>query len=548
MAPFSSFKTLVRTSLVAAFLVASSTPAASGDLVDRTSRAVWKIHGESSEAVGTAFAIGPREFITNAHVVRDLYEGERDGGIVYLSQGDRRIEFDWAERVSLTYNVAYFTTVERVRHYLPLATGFDARGNSSLHVVGYLGGLLFSVKQASPIVSEDGWQYVIPVHKISRNRVHVGLEGAPIVDSNGAVVAVVGGFAPFIDTVYGIRSEYARGLLEKGIGVRCLDLQCFRKIADKTHELSRMGNPVAQFQVGHGLWDSDRDRDLELLTRAAESGIFLASRYLCTLYRYERGLSDSSKAQYWCREAVTPRRMAEVQLQNVSYRPSKVMYAVKRSNVRTGPSTGHRRLGLLEVGERVRVTARHGTWFRLAPRAGQPKGFVSATLLSERKPGSESQAVAKRKGERSQTQALLEAPRLQRPSEKNIELHWAVAKGRVPGTAIHLPYYGAAWNYSNAQEAEDRAIQECHKYGPNCHYSSSGVNSCFVVGQYPNWFFHLPDGVTVQPYAVNSGSTIQEAIEGANGLFTPSRWGRFQPDLQVCVGGKQRVAGGEKRQ
>ena len=61
----------------------------------------------------------------------------------------------------------------------------------------------------------------------------------------------------------------------------------------------------------------------------------------------------------------------------------KVLYATKRSNVRAGPGTSYGKVGLLEVGEEVRVTAKTGSWFKLEPKAGQRERFVYAPLLTD---------------------------------------------------------------------------------------------------------------------------------------------------------------------
>ena len=61
---------------------------------------------------------------------------------------------------------------------------------------------------------------------------------------------------------------------------------------------------------------------------------------------------------------------------------STVMYAAKRSNVRSGPGTGYGKVGLLELGEKVRVTAKTGSWLKLEPKAGQQRRFVYAPLLT----------------------------------------------------------------------------------------------------------------------------------------------------------------------
>ena len=68
------------------------------------------------------------------------------------------------------------------------------------------------------------------------------------------------------------------------------------------------------------------------------------------------------------------------------YVPPKTMWVAKRANVRAGPSTKFVKTDLLEVGERVTVVAKTGDWFQLSRRAGQPKRFVYAPLLTKLNP------------------------------------------------------------------------------------------------------------------------------------------------------------------
>ena len=79
---------------------------------------------------------------------------------------------------------------------------------------------------------------------------------------------------------------------------------------------------------------------------------------------------------------------ATAQTSGATYQPSKVMSAVKRSNVRDGPGTRYKKIGLLKVGEKVRVTAKKGSWFKLEPQAGQRNRFVYAPLLTTVRPES----------------------------------------------------------------------------------------------------------------------------------------------------------------
>ena len=66
-------------------------------------------------------------------------------------------------------------------------------------------------------------------------------------------------------------------------------------------------------------------------------------------------------------------------------RADRVMQAAKRSNLRSGPGIGHDKVGLLEVGDEVRVTGEVGDWLRIeAPGGGA--AFIYGPLLAAAAP------------------------------------------------------------------------------------------------------------------------------------------------------------------
>ena len=71
---------------------------------------------------------------------------------------------------------------------------------------------------------------------------------------------------------------------------------------------------------------------------------------------------------------------------------SRLMRAVKRANLRSGPGTHHNKVGLLEVGEQVRVTGKAGGWLRVDVSDGKT-AFVYAPLLGDVTPSAEPTAA-----------------------------------------------------------------------------------------------------------------------------------------------------------
>ena len=168
---------------------------------------------------------------------------------------------------------------------------------------------------------------------------------------------------------------------------------------------------------------------------------------------------------------VSARGPAEAQTPAAAHDPDKVMYAAKRANVRTGPSTAHRKVGLLELGEQVRVTARHGNWFRLEPRGGQRDRFVSARLLTATRPTGARRTNITQDVDRSQTHAPISGPK--GAVLAGAKEFWGamVAGQSVPNTQrIKYPAdsYGVAYNFTDQKSAIDKALRECEQIAYHC--------------------------------------------------------------------------------
>ena len=86
-------------------------------------------------------------------------------------------------------------------------------------------------------------------------------------------------------------------------------------------------------------------------------------------------------------------RLAANHLSGVDLVPvSRLMRAVKRANLRSGPGTHFDKAGLLEVGEQVRVTGEVGDWLRIEVSNGRT-AFVYAPLLAAATPSAEPTAA-----------------------------------------------------------------------------------------------------------------------------------------------------------
>ena len=99
--------------------------------------AVWQIVNKKRTYTGTAFAIRERHFLTNAHVIEGFVD--HDSKQIILRQQGNALELTVNYRLvalSLTYDLALFTTREAVEHVLELAGRETAIRESQHRIVG----------------------------------------------------------------------------------------------------------------------------------------------------------------------------------------------------------------------------------------------------------------------------------------------------------------------------------------------------------------------------------------------------------------------------
>ena len=159
---------------------------------------------------------------------------------------------------------------------------------------------------------------------------------------------------------------------------------------------AEQGNPAARYALGLAYYRGrgvprDRVRAFELMVQSARSGYVIAEYGVGLAYEDGHGTQrDLALARQWIQRAADKGlQAAKEKLKSLAMAPTRpvvksatVMRALKRSNVRVGPGTSYAKVDILEVGQRVRVQERSGSWFRLEPASGQPDRFVYGPLLS----------------------------------------------------------------------------------------------------------------------------------------------------------------------
>ena len=187
---------------------------------------------------------------------------------------------------------------------------------------------------------------------------------------------------------------------QASVGFRLKKSEEWAEAARWFRRSAEQGDPSGQTEFALRLFRGqgvakDRVLAFRLMLEAARSGDMVAQYNVGVMYERGAGTAaDATKARHWLQLAADKGdEDAREKLKSLSeastdgaFATDKMMRAAKRSNVRAGPGTSYAKVGLLEVGERVRVIERTGDWFRLAPLPGQTGRFIYAPLLTDLRP------------------------------------------------------------------------------------------------------------------------------------------------------------------
>ncbi len=402
--------------------------------------AVWQIVNEKRTYTGTAFAIRERHFLTNAHVIEGFVD--HDSKQIVLRQQGNALELTVNYRhvaLSLTYDLALFTTREAVEHVLELAGRETAIRESQHRVVGYPEGRFTITRQAEGTVDEDALSFIVPMDR----PIVGGFSGSPLLDADDRVVAVFHSAAGNMADAVKLRHvhDFLDGKLQ---WTACQDYPtpkgCLEAAMHQTERMAEAGDVLAQVELGDRYRKrKEWNRAIGWYRRAADQGNAFAMYRLAHFYYHGQGVEKDDRrafelmrrsaragetgAQYnvgvyflwgvgtpvdrelgkdWLEKAATKgdedarTLLDKMESQSGSTtdgasEPATVMWAIKQSNVRAGPGTSYANVDLLEVGQAVRVIERIGDWFKLEPQSAQPERFVYAPLLTETRPARSSE-------------------------------------------------------------------------------------------------------------------------------------------------------------
>ena len=221
--------------------------------------AVWKI--ENGNSNGTAFAIGPNQFITNFHVIRGLLDKKEgffsfwpsdlpiDDLILSQEGRNREIHIKKILAVSAVYDLVLFETKESVEDHLSIAESLDP--TEDLSIYGYpiaFKGDLRHIKKTGCVMHEGSYFYSFPVNHTHPKGLG-GASGSPVLNTEDQIVGVafIGGANAV--TVTKLKTLQKFILEEERINCSGKILECLEEAQEEIESLSENGDAEAQYQL-----------------------------------------------------------------------------------------------------------------------------------------------------------------------------------------------------------------------------------------------------------------------------------------------------------
>ena len=271
------------------------------DRTEQISRSVWKISNNNGR--GTAFAIGPNQFITNFHVVEYFLKDKNSIKYVTLSQEgrDSKIQIKRVVAFSALYDLAFLETEENVTDYLSIA-GSSVEQSEKLSVFGYPGGVLKNLKKIGSVLDEDSYSYTLPVNYSKLG----GLSGSPVLNEKGEVVGVL--FLANMNIAIAIKAKFLQEFIAGKEATNCSHMRvkiCLQKSIEAIKNLSDAGGAYVQYTLagmylkGIGV-EKDEEKASEWYEKSAKLNYAPAQYNLALMYFNGLGVEkDEEKAFEW---------------------------------------------------------------------------------------------------------------------------------------------------------------------------------------------------------------------------------------------------------
>ena len=288
--------------------------------LSKAHHSVWKIYTKNPSSNGeyilsTSVSIGPKLFIANYHVFRNILDDGHLVSDIQLSQlgNHKKISVRRVIYLSATYDLAIFETNEKVLNSLPVADEFISNEfnveSNGLILIGYPQNEFKKVKVISNTIYEDDFYYIFTTDADPEVDVLGGGSGGPVLNKNGEVVGIM--FAALEQIASAIKLDHIKGFISGRLDftqsgqldfTNCIQFilldDCLDKEIDNRVRMARDGNPLSQYILA---LDSRQvlgvEEKADWLIESAKSGFPLAAHELSWLYYTGEGVPKKDKLQ-----------------------------------------------------------------------------------------------------------------------------------------------------------------------------------------------------------------------------------------------------------
>ena len=265
---------------------------------------VWMIMG--SEGGGTAFAIAPKLFITNFHVVNKLF-AKNSQDIKLSHSSGRSLSFKKIVKVDIRLDLALIETHEATEKYLTIPDKErdwdEDQSMEGLFMIAYLKGIPTKIEQVGK-VQDFPYIYMFATNQPNFR----GASGSPDFNKEGQFVGVTSkGYSNYAMI---IKREYVSEFIHQSLNsLDCSTIDsssCIQKGTEKLHALAtQKSDMLAQFRLANR-YDQAGNYEMAFYwaQQATNQKYAPAQHSLASMYYYAEGdLQNYEMAFYWAQQA-----------------------------------------------------------------------------------------------------------------------------------------------------------------------------------------------------------------------------------------------------
>ena len=257
----------------------------------------------------TAFAVGPRQFVTNFHTfIIFLKNNNPHQSLVLRKHTGEELKLKRILKINFLADLVLFETQEQTPYYFSQEnlSAQNLSEEDKLFIMGYTGGELKKIDQTANISYEDSLYLTFSVNHFNS----IGLSGSPVTNHKGQVVGVVNSGQENMLNV--IKLKHLKDLLNHNNSLDCLNTElnhCIREAIKLLGQEAKKGDPVAQYFLASNHLSGLQGEPNPLLAfygfkQSAEQGYTLSKNALASMYNQGRVVQkDRVLSRYWFQQA-----------------------------------------------------------------------------------------------------------------------------------------------------------------------------------------------------------------------------------------------------